>query len=63
MRGVLDLVVKLQTFGSPEGLQIPNFGSVELHPHTWPKWGCDIEGPSVLNCENMELGGAPDFQH
>jgi hypothetical protein len=19
----------------------PNFGSVGLHPHTWPKWGCD----------------------
>jgi hypothetical protein len=27
---------------SPGGLQIPNFGSVGLHPHTWPKWGCDI---------------------
>jgi hypothetical protein len=26
---------------SPGGLQIPNFGSVGLHPHTWPKWGCD----------------------
>ncbi len=22
-----------------------------------------LEGPSVLNCGNMELGGAPDFQH
>ncbi len=22
-----------------------------------------LEGPSVLNCENMELGGVPDFQH
>jgi hypothetical protein len=22
-----------------------------------------LEGPSVLNCSNMELGGAPDFQH
>jgi hypothetical protein len=22
-----------------------------------------LKGPSVLNCENMELGGAPDFQH
>ncbi len=29
-------------FGSLGGLQIPNFGSVGLHPHTWPKWGCDI---------------------
>jgi hypothetical protein len=22
-----------------------------------------LEGPSVLNCGNMELGGTPDFQH
>jgi hypothetical protein len=22
-----------------------------------------LEGPSVLNCESVELGGAPDFQH
>ncbi len=22
-----------------------------------------LEGPSVLNCENMELEGAFDFQH
>jgi hypothetical protein len=22
-----------------------------------------FESPSVLNCGNMELGGAPDFQH
>jgi hypothetical protein len=22
-----------------------------------------LEGPSVLNRGNMELGGAPDFQH
>jgi hypothetical protein len=22
-----------------------------------------LEGLSVLNCENMELGGAPNFQH
>jgi len=41
MRGVLGLAVEPQTFGSPEGLQVPNFGSVGIHPHTWPKWGCD----------------------
>ncbi len=22
-----------------------------------------LEGPSVLSCGNMELGGTPDFQH
>jgi len=41
MRGVLGLAVELSTFRSPGGLQVPNFGSVGLHPHTWPKWGCD----------------------
>jgi hypothetical protein len=41
MKSVLGLAIELQTFGSPGGLQIPNFGSVGLHPHTWPKWGCD----------------------
>jgi hypothetical protein len=27
--------------GVPEDSQPPTFPSVELHPHTWPKWGCD----------------------
>jgi hypothetical protein len=26
----------------PEGSKPPTFSSVGLHPHTWPKWGCDI---------------------
>jgi hypothetical protein len=25
----------------PEDSQPPTFPSVGLHPHTWPKWGCD----------------------
>jgi hypothetical protein len=41
MRGVLPLAVELWTFGSPGRLQLPTFPSVGLHPHTWPKWGCD----------------------
>ncbi len=28
--------------GVPEDFQPPTFPSVGLHPHTWPKWGCDI---------------------
>jgi len=48
MRGVLGLAVELRTFGSPGGLQIPNFGSVGLHPHTRPKWGCDMFCKSLL---------------
>jgi hypothetical protein len=26
----------------PEDSKSPTFPSVGLHPHTWPKWGCDI---------------------
>jgi len=25
----------------PEDSKSPTFPSVGLHPHTWPKWGCD----------------------
>jgi hypothetical protein len=25
----------------PKGSKPPTFPSVGLHPHTWPKWGCD----------------------
>jgi hypothetical protein len=32
MRGVLGLSVELQTFGSPGGLQVPNFESVGFIP-------------------------------
>jgi hypothetical protein len=28
--------------GVREDSQPPTFPSVGLHPHTWPKWGCDI---------------------
>jgi hypothetical protein len=28
--------------GVPEDSKSPTFPSVGLHPHTWPKWGCDI---------------------
>jgi hypothetical protein len=27
--------------GVPEDSKFPTFPSVGLHPHTWPKWGCD----------------------
>jgi hypothetical protein len=29
--------------GVPEDSKPPTFPSVGLHPHTWPKWGCDKE--------------------
>ncbi len=28
--------------GVPEDSKPPTFPSVGLHPHTWPKWGCDM---------------------
>jgi hypothetical protein len=33
--------------GVPEGSKSPTFPSVGLHPHTWPKWGCD-RSPHVV---------------
>jgi hypothetical protein len=45
MQGVLSLAVEVWTFGSLGELQVLNFGSVGLHPHTWPKWGCDNRPP------------------
>jgi len=29
--------------GVPEDSKSPTFPSVGLHPHTWPKWGCDSQ--------------------
>ncbi len=29
--------------GVPEDSKFPTFPSVGLHPHTWPKWGCDTK--------------------
>jgi len=33
--------------GVPEDSQPPTFPSVGLHPHTWPKWGCDISHEKI----------------
>jgi hypothetical protein len=33
--------------GVPEDSQPPTFPSVGLHPHTWPKWGCDTFGATT----------------
>ncbi len=32
--------------GVPEDSKPPTFPNVGFHPHTWPKWGCDIKGLS-----------------
>jgi len=33
--------------GVPEDSQPLTFPSVGLHPHTWPKWGCDKTSPFI----------------
>jgi len=33
--------------GVPEDSKPPTFPSVGLHPHTWPKWGCDTLAPRL----------------
>jgi len=45
--------------GVPKDSQPPTFPSVGLHPHTWPKWGCDIFGakPSSTSCETLPRAG------
>jgi hypothetical protein len=34
--------------GVPEDSKSSTFPSVGLHPHTWPKWGCDNVGHHQL---------------
>jgi hypothetical protein len=41
--------------GVPEDSKPLTFPSVGLHPHTWPKWGCDINLRVVLNDEKHLL--------
>jgi hypothetical protein len=36
------LLLSSEHSGVPEDSKSPTFPSVGLHPHTWPKWGCDI---------------------
>jgi len=35
------LLLSSEHSGVPEDSKPPTFPSVGLHPHTWPKWGCD----------------------
>jgi hypothetical protein len=35
------LLLSSKHSGVPEDSKFPTFPSVGLHPHTWPKWGCD----------------------
>jgi hypothetical protein len=48
------LLLSSKHSGVPEDSKPPTFPSVGLHPHTWPKWGCDKvptdiqHGPEVL---------------
>jgi hypothetical protein len=36
------LLLNSEHSGVPEDSKLPTFPSVGLHPHTWPKWGCNI---------------------
>jgi len=35
------LLLNSKHSGVPDDSKSPTFPSVGLHPHTWPKWGCD----------------------
>jgi len=41
--------------GVPEDSQPPTFPSVGLHPHTWPKWGCDKNPHHLEGNRNEKL--------
>jgi len=41
------LLLSSEHSGVPEGSKPLTFPSVGLHPHTWPKWGCDKGSPGV----------------
>jgi len=38
--------------GVPEDSKSPTFPSVGLHPHTWPKWGCDT---NLIQLSNFDF--------
>jgi len=45
--------------GVSEDSQLPTFPSVGLHPHTWPKWGCDRDNfgtPFWESQQNVPFG-------
>jgi hypothetical protein len=60
------LLLSFEHLGVPEDSQPPTFPSVRLHPHTWPKWGCDtrpkIGGGHHLPLYNI-LCGRPQSLH
>ncbi len=41
------LLLSSKHSGVPADSKPPTFPSVGLHPHTWPKWGCDTLGFKV----------------
>ncbi len=46
--------------GVLEDSQPPTFPSVGLHPHTWPKWGCDTsQDLSRLQLQGKEAQASP----
>jgi len=41
--------------GVPKDSKPPTFPSVGLHPHTWPKWGCNITTFSQQKDETLKM--------
>jgi len=52
------LLSSFEHSGVPEDSKSPTFPSVGLHPHTWPKWGCDN-----LTHHDPDSGEATTFPH
>jgi hypothetical protein len=49
--------------GVPEDSQPPTFPSVGLHPHTWPKWGCDSKSAGQEEARELRHEEARESHH
>ncbi len=47
------LLLSSKHSGVPEDSKPPTFPSVGLHPHTWPKWGCDTYIDVLMLCSKL----------
>jgi len=54
------LLSSSEHLGVPEDSKSSFFPSVGLHPHTWPKWGCDID---TQDSPRSGLGGSHHLPH
>jgi hypothetical protein len=55
------LLLSSEHSGVPKDPKPPTFPSVGLHPHTWPKWGCDKNYVEVTSNVNSSGKSSSNF--